>query len=188
MINDERMALFLMLGQTASRMLGETPETAHSEPLLLSDSFDLSTTVPESVKAAAEASVGYRLFFVFENYLREFVVEALSGDGEETWWEKIPTNVRDEIERIEDTEEAKRWMALGSRDKSALMTYPQLLAVIDHNWKDCFRDLIRDKALIQEARLVSHLRNTVCHMSPISDEELDRLRQVMRDWFRMVSP
>ena len=66
-------------------------------------------------------------------------------------------------------------MALGSRDKSALMTLPQLLRVIDVAWKEGFDDLIRDKALIQEARVIAHLRNTLCHMSAISVEETDRI-------------
>jgi hypothetical protein len=35
-------------------------------------------------------------------------------------------------EKLEAQEEVKSWMALGSRDKSALMTLPQLLKVIDH--------------------------------------------------------
>ena len=79
-------------------------------------------------------------------------------------------------------------MALGSRDKSALMTYPQLLRVIDHCWKDYFKDIVREKALVQESRLIAHLRNTICHMTLISDEEMERIKQVMWDWFRVVSP
>jgi hypothetical protein len=49
--------------------------------------------------------------------------------------------VRDEITRLE----VKSWMSLGSRDKSALMTLPQLLKVIEENWKEGFDDPIRDK-------------------------------------------
>ncbi len=79
-------------------------------------------------------------------------------------------------------------MALGSRDKSALMTLPQLLKVIEHAWKSGFDEIVRDKGLIQEARLLVHLRNTICHMSVLSDEEIDRIRQTMRDWFRVVAP
>ena len=41
-------------------------------------------------------------------------------------------------------------MALGSRDKSALMTLPQLLKVIEHAWKEGFDEIVRDKGLIQE--------------------------------------
>ena len=68
------------------------------------------------------------------------------------------------------------------------MTLPQLLRVIDENWKKCFDDFVRDKSLIHEGRLIVHLRNTICHMSGISAEEADRIRQVMRDWFRVVAP
>jgi hypothetical protein len=79
-------------------------------------------------------------------------------------------------------------MALGSRDKSALLTLPQLLKIIDHTWKEGFDEVVRDKGLVQEARLLVHLRNTICHMSIISPEEIDRIKQTMRDWFRIVAP
>ena len=99
-----------------------------------------------------------------------------------------PPDVQTEVTKLEETEEIKSWMALGSRDKSSLMTLPQLLRVIDVNWKEGFDEVIRDKGLIQEARLLVHLRNTICHMSAISAEELQRIRQTMRDWFRIVAP
>jgi hypothetical protein len=154
----------------------------------LSPSYDLAPIVPEKVRRAVEAAEIYKLFFVFESYLREFIVEVLSKEEAETWWEKIPPDLQAEVTRLEETEEVKGWMALGSRDKSALMTLPQLLKVIEHNWKQCFDEPVRDRGLIQEARLIVHLRNTICHMSVISAEEADRVRQTMRDWFRVVAP
>lgn len=188
MIDDSKMALFLLLGQTAAKSIHNNPEVADDQPLMLSETHDLATTVPETSREATAAAEGYRLFFVFESYLRDLIVRVLSKDGKEQWWEKVPPDVQAEVLQNEDTEETKGWMAIGSRDRSALMTYPQMLRVIDHNWKPLFEDLLRDKALIQEARMISHLRNTICHMSPISDEEMQRVKQVMRDWFRVVSP
>lgn len=188
MNDDGQLALFLMLGQTASKTLGEIPDVALSESLHISDTYDLSAAIPEEVRKANSAALGYRLFFVFENYLRQFVVQVLTNAGQETWWEKIPRDVQDEVQKLEDNEETKIWMSLGSRDKSALMTYPQLLRVIEYCWKTHFQDIVRDKAIVQEARHIAHLRNTICHMSNLTDEEVNRLRQVMRDWFRVVSP
>jgi hypothetical protein len=52
---------------------------------------------------------------------------------------KVPTDVQTEVTQLEEMEEDKSWMALGSRDKSALMTLPQLLKVIEHNWKESSR-------------------------------------------------
>lgn len=185
---DARAALFVMLGQTAERTVSSIGELVPKETLLLSPSYDLAPLLPETVRSATTAAETYRLFFVFENFLRDFVVETLSKDHTTSWWVKIPKDVQDEVAKLEQTEEIKSWMALGSRDKSALMTFPQLLRVIDHAWKDGFEDLVRDKSLIQEARLIGHLRNTICHMSSIPEEEADRVRQTMRDWFRVVAP
>jgi HEPN superfamily Swt1-like protein len=186
--DDGTLALFLMLGQTANKQSLEHPSVVDGKPLMISENYDLASSLPDSVRNANHAVEGYRLFFVFETYLKDFVIQTLSKDGKDQWWDKVPKDVQDEITKLEDTEEIKSWMALGSRDKSALLTYPQLLRVIDVCWKKYFQDIIRDKALVQEARLISHLRNTLCHMTCISDEETDRIKMVIRDWFRVVSP
>jgi len=188
MTADSKLALFLMLGQSASRTVGQLEDVAPPDALMLSAAFDLAPSMPDAVRRATRAAYAYKLFFVFETYLREFVVEVLSRDVTTTWWDKLPADTRGEIERLEDTEETKSWMALGSRDKSALMTYPQLLHVMDQCWKLGFDELVRDKALILEARMISHLRNTICHMTAIPEEEVNRIRQVMRDWFRVIAP
>ena len=41
---------------------------------------------------------------------------------------------------------------------------------------------------VAEARLLVHLRNTICQMSTIPVEEVERIKQTMRDWFRVVAP
>lgn len=188
MINEQRAAHFLMLGQVASKEVSNAPGIAPPQPLFISQAYDLAALLPDAVRNAFSAAEAYKLLFVFEGYLRDLVIEALSRDGTEDWWQAVPKDVQDEVTKLAETEEAKGWMALGSRDKSSLLTYPQLLRVIDHCWKTHFEELLRDKSLVQEARLISHLRNTICHMSPISQEEFERVKQTMRDWFRMVAP
>lgn len=185
---DSTASLFVLLGQTAERTIARIDEVVPKDSLLISPSYDLASLVPDKVRRATEASEAYRLFFVFEEYLRELIVETLSEQNKDSWWDKVPKDVKDYVANLEATEEMKGWMALGSRDKSALMTLPQLLRVIEENWKDEFDDVIRDRALVQEARLLVHLRNTICHMSVIPVEELERIRQTMRDWFRVVAP
>jgi len=186
---DSRAALFVMLGQSAERTVASIEEIVPKEALMLSLEYDLASIVPDKVRRASSASEGYKLFFVFEEYLREMIVEVLTKEQDgKTWWDFAPQDVKDYVTGLEQTEEVKSWMALGSRDKSALMTLPQLLRLIEVAWKEGFDDLIRDKALLQEARVISHLRNTLCHMSTISQEETDRIKQTMRDWFRVVAP
>ena len=184
---ESEAALFILLGQTAEKTVAQIEHIVPQDTLLLSPEYDLAALTPGKVRRAVDASLAYKLFFVFEEYLRELVVAVLSKeDG--NWWDRVPTDVQQEIAKLEDTEDMKSWMALGSRDKSALMTLPQLLKVIEHAWKQGFDDLVRDRGLIQEARLLVHLRNTICHMTTLSAEELERIKQTMRDWFRAIAP
>jgi hypothetical protein len=179
-----------MLGQSAQNAVKELPDTVPPESLLLSPKEDLALVLPNEVRRAVETAEVFKLFFVFENFLREFVLESLSEVDKANWWNRVPKDVQDEVERLEQTEEQKQWMALNSRSKLALTTLPQLLRIMDENqnWNDVFKATVRDKFLIQEARGISHIRNTVCHMSDISVEESNRVKQVMRDWFRVVAP
>ncbi|RTM12254.1 MAG: hypothetical protein EKK33_17490 [Bradyrhizobiaceae bacterium] len=186
---DSTASLFMMLGQTAEKTVAKIDHVVPKETLTLSDEIDLALLAPDSVRKAVDASLAYKLFFVFEDYLREMIVDVLSKEGTvANWFDLVPGDVQKEVRDMEAKEEVKSWMSLGSRDKSALMTLPQLLKTIDERWKEGFDDLIRDKGLIQEARLLVHLRNTICHMSTIPEEELARIKQTMRDWFRVVAP
>ena len=189
-MKDGQLSLFLMLGQSSQNAVSKLPETVSPQSLLLSPTEDLALVLSKEVRRAVAASEVYKLFFVFENFLREFVLETLSELDNVNWWDRVPKDVQDEVEKLEQTEEQKQWMALNSRSKLALTTLPQLLRIIEENenWKDAFKNTVRDKFLVQEARGISHIRNTVCHMSDISQEEANRVRQVMRDWFRVVSP
>jgi len=77
-------------------------------------------------------------------------------------------------------------MALEPRTPLSLVTYPQLLVIMEFCWKDVFEPIVRDKQLISEARRVGHLRNAICHMTAIPEEEVNRVKQLLRDWFRVV--
>jgi hypothetical protein len=185
---DGRLSLFLTVGQLASREIYQHPGTAPQESLPISSSFDLALALPEEVRRAARAALVYKLLFVFENFLRGLVLDVLSEQDPERWWAKVPKHVQQDVEELERKEETKGWMALGSRSKLSLTTYPQLLDIVEQCWKEGFDSTVRDKSLIQEARHISHLRNAIGHMTEIPDEETERIKQVMRDWFRMVAP
>ena len=189
-MRDDHLSLFLMLGQTSQKAVSKLPDTVPAQTLPLSATEDLALVLPNEVRRAVAAAEVYKLFFVFENFIRDFVLETLSEIDPVNWWDKVPKDVQDEVQKNEETEFQKQWMALDSRSKLVLTTLPQLLRIMDEtkNWNDIFKDLVRDKFLIQEGRGISHLRNTICHMSVISEEEHERVKQVMRDWFRVVSP
>lgn len=186
----DKVAHFIMVGRSVQREVGALRTTVPAAGLMVSESIDLSEVLPQESRDAAMAAITYQLFFVLEAYLRDLVLTVLSEAKKEAWWDCVPQNVRDDVAKLEEAEDRKRWMNLDSRGKLALTTLPQLLSIIDDpaNWRAHFEALVRDKQLIQQTRLVVHTRNTICHMSPVSDEEHERVQQVIRDWFRIVAP
>jgi hypothetical protein len=184
--HDGQLALFVMLGRTAEQLIQENPQTVPSETLAISDTVDLAITSPSEVRTAIRAAFVYKLFFFFENYLREFVKSMLTDKYAAEWWNEIDPGVNKEIATLHEKEETKQWMALAPRDKLSLATYPQLLVIMEYRWKEVFEPVLRDKHLILEARRIGHLRNATCHMTDIPDEEIERVKQLLRDWFRAL--
>jgi hypothetical protein len=102
---DTIAALFLALGQTADRIVETIEDVVPRDSLLLSASYDLAEIVPNSVRSATRASEAYKLFFVFEEYLRQLIIEVMTKEGEaKTWWDYVPQDVKDEVSRLEQAQ------------------------------------------------------------------------------------
>jgi hypothetical protein len=135
---DERLALFVLLGRTAEQLVELDPQTVPAESLSISDTFDLSISAPAEVKKSMRAAFVYKLFFIFENYLRELILSLMSEAHKLEWWGKIDPGVQKQVAELKEKEETKLWMALEARDQLSLVTYPQLLAIMEFSWKDVF--------------------------------------------------
>src|SRR5687768_10640948 len=114
-MRDDHLALFLLLGRTVAKVVRETPALPSSEQLILAPGYDIAPALPEISRRASQASEVYRLFFVFENYLRELVLDVLNKAAVtkgNTWWDLVPADVQTDVTKLEATEDAKAWMAL----------------------------------------------------------------------------
>ena len=103
-------AHFLMIGRSAQRDIQKLPGTVPQRALMISDRFNVAEVLPDESRDAVDAAETFKLFFVFENYLRDFVLTVLSEADKENWWDAVPPNVRDEVAKLEETEDKKKWM------------------------------------------------------------------------------
>ena len=95
MMRDDRLALFVLLGQSAERAIAKEPMTAPPEPLLLAPGYDIGPALPDEARRASRAAGAYRLFFVFETYLRDLIVDVLTkAAGTANWWDLVPQDVK----------------------------------------------------------------------------------------------
>lgn len=107
-LRDDYLSLFLMLGQTSQKAVSKLPDTVPPQHLMLSSSEDLALVLPNEVRRAIRAAETFKLFFVFENFIRDFVLETLSEIDPVNWWDKVPPDVQAEVQKLEETEYQKQ--------------------------------------------------------------------------------
>src|SRR5690242_19819957 len=107
-MNGSELAHFLMLGRSAQREVQQVPGTVPHTPLMISDRFNVAEVLPDESRDAVKAAETFKLFFVFENYLRDFILTVLSEADKDNWWEAVPQDVRDEVAKLEETEDRKK--------------------------------------------------------------------------------
>jgi len=136
-MNSADLANFLMIGRSAQRQVRTLPGTVPGSALMISEAFNVAEVLPDECREADGAAETFKLFFVLESYLRDFILTVLSEADKENWWDTVPQNVREDVAKLEETEDKKKWMNLDSRGKLAMTTLGQLISIMDdsNNWK-----------------------------------------------------
>jgi Swt1-like HEPN len=65
-------------------------------------------------------------------------------------------------------------------------TFGELSVIIGANW-DLFKTVLTDqRAVTRVLANLNLLRNPVAHCSPMADDEVERPRLSVKDWFRLI--
>lgn len=77
-------------------------------------------------------------------------------------------------------------MTARSTDLIDYTTFGELSGIIQENW-DAFSDTFNSKkALDRILSALNLLRDPIAHYSSLAEDEVDRLRLNLRDWFRLM--
>jgi hypothetical protein len=136
---------------------------------------------------AAEMSQHYELFYCLEQSIRKLITETLHDAKGVDWWNsgKIPTEIHKEV-----TTRVQREAESGITQRSdALLDYTnfgELSVIITSNW-DLFNTILTNQRAV--TRVMSNLnllRGPIAHCCPISQDEIERLKLSVKDWFRLI--
>lgn len=141
----------------------------------------------ELVVAARRMSEVYLRLYLFENKLRDLVETVLRearGDG---WFNDCVTEpMRKEAARRKSEDGSARFHRARGDDLVDYLSVPDFAKIIEDNWKE-FEDLLYRKSWasgkLEELRLT---RNATAHMGLVSDDDLQRLDILLRDWNRQL--
>jgi hypothetical protein len=143
--------------------------------------FDLSNR-----KNAAHMSRYYEIFYLLENDIRRLIVETMEAAHGAKWWDThVPAGVLEEV-RKNRTREAQAAVSVRSEDDIDYTTFGQLGDIIRNNWSDFAGMLSNQSAVSRVLSALNMLRGTIAHCGMLGDDEVDRLKLAIRDWFRVL--
>jgi hypothetical protein len=128
----------------------------------------------------------YKVFYAFENYIRDFVTSVLEDEeGEEDWWEnRVPESIRRSAQSARQRE-----LDTGVTPRSdAMLTYTSfgdLGEIIKANL-DRFGGLFAStRGLEATMARLNTLRGPIMHCGVLAEDEVVRLKTSVGDWFRL---
>jgi hypothetical protein len=150
--------------------------------------IDLLAPVSDAVRAGSlYMQRCYRLLFVLENVVREFVADVLIDADGEDWFEKRASSAmkRKVLDR-KTTETKNQWHTGRNKQPLYYLDFGDLALILQTHWVE-FKDLLPDQAwAVSRIQDAERSRNVIAHTNILSDDELVRLEMHVRDWVRQV--
>ena len=163
----------------------------HSPQGSIQEHADVDLLAPASA-AVREGSLYmqrcYRLLFVLENVVREFIDDVLGEvDGEDAWFEKRANQqMKKKVTDRKSAEAKNRWHSGRNQHPMYYLDFGDLAQLIQTHWVE-FKDLLPGQTwAVSRLEDAERSRNVVAHTNVLSDEELTRLEVHVRDWLRQV--
>lgn len=129
----------------------------------------------------------YRLLFVFENLVREFINgRFLELDGADWFDKRANAQMKKRYEERRSTEGKHQWHIGRNTHPIYYLDFGDLGLLIINNWNE-FKDLLPNQAWLQSRiQEAERTRNVIAHTNTLAAEEGDRLEMYLRDWIRQV--
>lgn len=136
---------------------------------------------------AADMSENYEVFYCLEQAIRKLISETLEDAEGADWWNsaRIPTDIKADVAAL-----VKKERDNGITQRSDKMidytTFGQLSVIITSNWA-LFEPILKNKRGVERVMAsLNLLRGSIAHCCPMQEDEIDRLRLAVKDWFRMI--
>lgn len=136
---------------------------------------------------AADMSEHYEVFYCLEQAIRKLISETLEDAEGTDWWNstRVPSDIKADVASL-----IKKERDNGITQRSEKMidytTFGQLSVVITSNW-ELFEPILKNKRGVERVMAnLNLLRGPIAHCCPMQEDEVDRLRLAVKDWFRMI--
>jgi hypothetical protein len=149
---------------------------------------DLFAPVPEVIRNASSVMQRYyRLLFVFENLVRDFVASRLMEADGDNWFEKrASADMKNKVEARKEKAQKNSWHVGRNDHPIYYVDFGDLGLLIINHW-DLFKDFLPNQSWvtsrIQEAERTRHV---IAHTNVLVADEGARLEMYLRDWLAQI--
>lgn len=136
---------------------------------------------------AADMSEHYEVFYCLEQAIRKLIVETLEDAEGIDWWNssRIAPDMKADVASLVK-KERDNGVTPRSDNMIDYTTFGQLSGIITSNW-DLFEPTLKSKRGVERVMAnLNLLRGPIAHCCPMQEDEIDRLRLAVKDWFRMI--
>jgi hypothetical protein len=190
----DRVKGFVFRGILASnaisqlRALGTLRTPAHTTQERQDD--DMLVSVPAVIRGAAiEMQRVYRLLYVFENLVRNFIDQRFTEvDKTADWWDgRATADMKKKLEIRKQEEQKNAWHPGRSEAPLFHIDFGDLALLIINHWA-VFKDFFPNQAWISSRiQETERSRNVIAHTNQLPEGEAARLEQHLRDWIAQVA-
>lgn len=129
----------------------------------------------------------YKLFYMLENDIRKLIDETISESHKgPDWWDAFAPNSAKEECRLNQQREVEFGVTSRSDRELDYITFGQLGEIIRHNWTLFGGIISNQKALGRVMHALNNLRGPIAHCGLLAEDEVDRLKLTVKDWFRLL--
>lgn len=150
--------------------------------------IDLLAPVSDAVRSGSLVMQrSYRLLFVLENLVREFVREVFEEIDQDEWFEKRASReMKRKVEDRKSAESKNNWHTGRNAHPIYYLDFGDLALLIQSHWEH-FKGLLPTQSwAVSRLNDAERSRNVIAHTNLLSDEEVVRLEMHVRDWVRQV--
>ena len=149
---------------------------------------DLFAPVPEVIRnSSSQMQKYYRLLFVFENLIRDFVGARFSETDGENWFDvRANADMKRKVESRKTSEERNQWHIGRNEHQINYIDFGDLGLLIINHW-DLFKDFFPNQAWVtSRVQEGERTRNVIAHTNVLAAEEGARLEMYLRDWLAQI--
>lgn len=190
MNSEPQVELFILKCASLKLVVDQmTPERAaaaspvQEEAAIKSSVAQFSTEVRENAIGMAEH---YKLFYMLENDIRKLIDDTLSEAYGTDWWDEHSPNTAKEECKANQQREQEAGFTSRSDNPLDYISFGQLGDIIRHNWSLFGGILSNQKALGRVMFSLNNLRGPIAHCGLLAEDEVDRLKLTVKDWFRLL--